>query len=295
MPFTFNDFHNTSIMSSAVSASSQNSYQQYPQRNISSVVSNYDRMHRALDKHTKYYRLSPAQFIFLRRGSKWMPMLVKIFINLICLFIAIQMPADSDFDKDDRAWIIGFFTFMAVYYMITSSLYILTYPLGEFVTELPVHMAFNLLRLLVTFFLIACIHLWSGLFLEMRDFQTANQEESTRESDLYRAARIICTLILIFYILFMFMTLVPLCHISGMDGSRVRRPKAFRKFKKMTFGSLIFQQGLECGFCMERFRNGDRVVQLPCMESHIFHRKCLEDWVLNNNQTKCPYCDQPIK
>ena len=104
MPFTFNDFHNTSIMSSAVSASSQNSYQQYPQRNISSVVSNYDRMHRALDKHTKYYRLSPAQFIFLRRGSKWMPMLVKIFINLICLFIAIQMPADSDFDKDDRGF-----------------------------------------------------------------------------------------------------------------------------------------------------------------------------------------------
>ena len=172
---------------------------------------------------------------------------------------------------------------MSTYFLITSSLYIITYPLGELVAELPVHMAFNLLRLLFTFFLIACIHLKSGLFLEMRDYVSHDDEDSQKESSGFRAARIICTLILICYIFFLFITIVPLCIVSGIDGSRVRRPKAFKKFKKMSFGSLIFQQGLDCGICMERFKNDDRVVQLPCMESHIFHRKCLEDWVLNNN------------
>ena len=31
----------------------------------------YNRMHIALEANTKNYRLSPAQFVWLRRGSKW--------------------------------------------------------------------------------------------------------------------------------------------------------------------------------------------------------------------------------
>lgn len=134
------------------------------------MVSKYDRMHKSLDTHTKYYRLSPAQSVFLRRGSKWVPMFAKIFSALLCLFVITRVPAVTDFDKDDKAWLFGYFAFMTTYFLVTSSLYILSYPLGEFVSELPVHMAFNLLRLLVTFFIIACIHLKSGLFLEMREY-----------------------------------------------------------------------------------------------------------------------------
>ena len=93
----------------------------------------------------------------------------------------------------------------------------------------------------------------------------------------------------------MILVLVPLCNLSGLDGSRVCRPNSFKKFKKVPFGSLIFQQGLDCGVCMERFRNQQLVVQLKCFDSHIFHKDCLKSWVLDHNQTKCPYCFQDIK
>ena len=46
---------------------------------------------------------------------------------------------------------------------------------------------------------------------------------------------------------------------------------------------------------MERFRNEDRIVQLTCKMTHIFHRDCLEKWVIQHNETKCPYCKRDIE
>lgn len=46
---------------------------------------------------------------------------------------------------------------------------------------------------------------------------------------------------------------------------------------------------------MERFKSEERIVQLQCYDSHIFHKDCLEEWVADHNQTKCPYCETLIK
>lgn len=127
---------------------------------------------------------------------------------------------------------------MAAYFLVTGSLYFLTYPLGEISSEVPVKMAFNLLRILVAFFVIACIHLYYGLCLELQDDEETNSYNE--ESWGWRTARILCTLALTVFILWLLLTLTSLCIVSGLDGSRVRRPKAFKKFKNITFGNLIF-------------------------------------------------------
>ena len=97
-------------------------------------------------------------------------------------------------------------------------------------------MAFTLLRLMTVFLAIAMIHLSSGLMLEAREYDSGSEEPSGKESLTFRAARIIgtlseSTLTLIFFCIYLTLTLVPLCIISGLDGSRVRRPKAFKKFR----------------------------------------------------------------
>ena len=37
----------------------------------------------------------------------------------------------------------------------------------------------------------------------------------------------------------------------------------------------------ECIICMEDFQETDEVVQLKCSPLHIFHQKCIDDWVKN--------------
>ena len=92
-------------------------------------------------------------------------------------------------------------------------------------------MAFTLLRLMTVFLAMAMIHLSSGLMLEAREYDSGSEEPSGKESLTFRAARIIGTLTLIVFCIYLTLTLVPLCIISGLDGSRVRRPKAFKKFR----------------------------------------------------------------
>ena len=95
-------------------------------------------MHHAIEHNTKYFRIDPVQYILLRRGSQWKPMVAKISISLFGLYFATEMNAKGYIESMDKSFITGFFAIMASYTVITSSLYFLSYPLGEHVTELPV-------------------------------------------------------------------------------------------------------------------------------------------------------------
>ncbi|XP_059067120.1 uncharacterized protein LOC131858127 [Cryptomeria japonica] len=44
----------------------------------------------------------------------------------------------------------------------------------------------------------------------------------------------------------------------------------------------------ECSICTEPFQVGDDARQLPCHESHIFHARCLVQWLERRNT--CPIC-----
>ena len=204
---------------------------------LKATVQAYDKMHKVIDQHQTYFKLSPAQFIWLRRGSNWRQMLAKIVLAFIGVVIFTNIQANSDGDKNDQYWIRGFFLLLFLYYLSTSILYIISYPLGEIIHEVPVHMAFAILRLLTVFFVVGIIHFYSGLLLEIQLNETNKRDI---ESTFFRTTRIISMLALIIFILFILVTLLPLCNVGGLDGTRVRRPKAFRKFKNITFGNLIF-------------------------------------------------------
>jgi hypothetical protein len=45
-----------------------------------------------------------------------------------------------------------------------------------------------------------------------------------------------------------------------------------------------------CPICLKKFRdNISKIIILPC--NHIFHYKCLYDWLINNQHWKCPICN----
>ena len=170
-------------------------------------------------------------------------MVVKIALCLIGLLYVTFMPAKSYIENVDKNYAESFFMIMASYTVITSSLYFISYPMGEKMNEIPVRMAYILLRILVSFFLVACYHLKDGLVLEFDEIDSDMESQKLNGIERYqfRAIRIICILSLIVFVVFMALTLIQLCYISGIDGSRVYRPKAFKKFRKITFGNLIFQ------------------------------------------------------
>ena len=64
-------------------------------------------------------------------------------------------------------------------------------------------MAFTLLRLMTVFLAIAMIHLSSGLMLEAREYDSGSEEPSGKESLTFRAARIIGTLTLIVFCIYL--------------------------------------------------------------------------------------------
>jgi hypothetical protein len=48
-----------------------------------------------------------------------------------------------------------------------------------------------------------------------------------------------------------------------------------------------------CAICLEYFKEGDRVVKLPCAKQHYFHQCCAEIWL--RKQNICPYCRQILR
>ena len=43
---------------------------------------------------------------------------------------------------------------------------------------------------------------------------------------------------------------------------------------------------------MVEYEPDDEITPLPCDTRHIFHTKCIKDWLKNNNS--CPLCKKPI-
>lgn len=47
-----------------------------------------------------------------------------------------------------------------------------------------------------------------------------------------------------------------------------------------------------CSICLDTMQSGDEVITLPCF--HVFHRKCVADWLIRNEDMACPECDRCI-
>ena len=49
------------------------------------------------------------------------------------------------------------------------------------------------------------------------------------------------------------------------------------------------EEEAECLICTEKYTDDDQITALKCHESHFFHTRCLEQWIINRNNT-CPIC-----
>ena len=125
-------------------------------------------MHEAIEHNTKYYRLNPAQFVWLRRGSKWQPIFFKIVLCLGCLSaLKYTVHAQSYEGHEDKSWLETFLIIITWYYLLTGSLYLVTYPLSEALQEVPVKISFLLMRIITAIIFISIVHLYYGISSEM--------------------------------------------------------------------------------------------------------------------------------
>ena len=44
----------------------------------------------------------------------------------------------------------------------------------------------------------------------------------------------------------------------------------------------------ECAVCRDAFEEGDRATRMPCSARHVFHAKCVEEWLKRDDS--CPMC-----
>ena len=49
---------------------------------------------------------------------------------------------------------------------------------------------------------------------------------------------------------------------------------------------------LSCLYCNELFKENQLVRKTAC--NHYFHKKCIDSWILKNNQSICPHCNLNI-
>ena len=56
--------------------------------------------------------------------------------------------------------------------------------------------------------------------------------------------------------------------------------------------SSIISKELSCCICIEKFNIGDNVICMPCAGNHIFHTRCIKDWLDCN--ASCPTCRLPV-
>ena len=69
--------------------------------------------------------------------------------------------------------------------------------------------------------------------------------------------------------------------------------KCLKKYWKLGGKRKIFADG-SCLLCLEQFNDSDIVAQLKCDSWHIYHYECLEKYVAEAEEFKCPLCKAKI-
>ena len=63
---------------------------------------------------------------------------------------------------------------------------------------------------------------------------------------------------------------------------------------KVRFSALSsFDVDEECIICYEEYTLEDNVTKLDCDDRHIFHNKCITEWI-KSGKNSCPVCRAPI-
>ena len=76
--------------------------------------------------------------------------------------------------------------------------------------------------------------------------------------------------------------------------SNLRLMEALRAKRTMAFTDVIgVNVDMTCVVCLVEFQEQEAIIELECHESHIYHKACLDEWILRGNR-ECPVCRAPI-
>ncbi|CAI2377196.1 unnamed protein product [Moneuplotes crassus] len=67
----------------------------------------------------------------------------------------------------------------------------------------------------------------------------------------------------------------------------------FEELEHKTLVSEIQQNYESCCICLIEFEKEDKIVILPCNDSHHFHKNCIREWL--RRQRNCPLCKQTVE
>ena len=84
------------------------------------------------------------------------------------------------------------------------------------------------------------VHTKSGIDIENK--MSYAEYADRNSSDILRSLRVILTYACLFWTLVLFYGVVKLCHLGGVDGTRIRSlgGKTYKSFRGVWHGSLIF-------------------------------------------------------
>ena len=68
--------------------------------------------------------------------------------------------------------------------------------------------------------------------------------------------------------------------------------KMYMERKKLNKYIIYENMNDICPICIEDFGK-ETIVKLDC--NHVYHKDCLEMWIINNNNDECPYCRKIIE
>ena len=119
---------------------------------------------------------------------------------------------------------------------------------------------------------------------------------------------ILSTLILIFILVVIIMSTWIFCFTTVTRTHNKRRitvETAKRNAMIMKFMSCVpysrfmLDEGKDCPICLEVFTDEDQVVQLKCNAQHIFHYKCMQQYLCYEDgplmQKQCPLCRSNVQ
>jgi len=75
---------------------------------------------------------------------------------------------------------------------------------------------------------------------------------------------------------------------GGPSGPPPASKKLVEKLKEVEFSGDNKEQETACAVCKDDFQKGDRVIQFPCPNKHLFHGACIQPWLKLHNS--CPVC-----
>ena len=86
-----------------------------------------------------------------------------------------------------------------------------------------------------------------------------------------------------------FIIRVALCKLACPDKVMIKNNFHYQIFRHKNSSS----NDTECVVCLDNFNDGDEIVMLKCHDSHIYHEKCMLEWI--ERSQLCPICRKEIE